>query len=64
MDALQRATLFVTVMLSLSYVSALIKSELKRHNVNMGANGNHLQAVSAQQHTQQHTQEHTQEHTL
>lgn len=26
--------------------SALIKSELKRHNVNMGADSNHLQAVS------------------
>lgn len=26
--------------------SALIKSELKRHNVNMGADANHLQAVS------------------
>lgn len=59
MDALPMAILFVTVMFSLSYVSALIKSELKRHNVNMGANGNHLHAVSAQQHTQQHTHRNT-----
>uniref|UniRef100_A0A7N6BCD0 Choline/ethanolamine transporter FLVCR1 n=1 Tax=Anabas testudineus TaxID=64144 RepID=A0A7N6BCD0_ANATE len=29
-------------------LTALIKSELKRHNVNMGANSNHLQAVSSQ----------------
>ncbi len=36
---------------SLFYVSALIKSELKRHNVNMGADSNHLQAVSTQKHT-------------
>ncbi|KAM8726575.1 choline/ethanolamine transporter FLVCR1 [Acanthopagrus schlegelii] len=27
-------------------LTALIKSELKRHNVNMGANGNHLQALT------------------
>uniref|UniRef100_A0A3Q1HCB2 Major facilitator superfamily (MFS) profile domain-containing protein n=1 Tax=Acanthochromis polyacanthus TaxID=80966 RepID=A0A3Q1HCB2_9TELE len=29
-------------------LTALIKSELKRHNVNMGADSNHLQAVSTQ----------------
>uniref|UniRef100_A0A671X9Z8 Choline/ethanolamine transporter FLVCR1 n=1 Tax=Sparus aurata TaxID=8175 RepID=A0A671X9Z8_SPAAU len=52
--------LFLCVWIFLGVLlTALIKSELKRHNVNMGANGNHLHAVSAQQHTQQHTRRNT-----
>uniref|UniRef100_A0A8C9XFZ7 Choline/ethanolamine transporter FLVCR1 n=1 Tax=Sander lucioperca TaxID=283035 RepID=A0A8C9XFZ7_SANLU len=36
-------------------LTALIKSELKRHNVNMGADSNQLQAVSTQKHTHTRT---------